>query len=378
MVLSLDVVLQHVVERELSRAMRETRAAAASAVLLDPRNGEILALANRPATDANLFGRASKSARRNRALVDHYEPGSTFKVVPLAAALELNRIGTRDRIFCERGAFRMRGRTIHDLSRHGTLTPAEILSKSSNIGMAKIAMKMSPQEMADVIVRFGFGVKTGVELPGEEQGSFKDPSRWSGYSQASLSFGQEIGVTTMQMTAALSVFANDGVMVPPRIVLGMRDPAGKLLPRPRAATRRVVSVQTARTVSRMLEGVVENGTGRRAAVAGYRVAGKSGTAQRAGNGGYSATDVVASFGGFAPADDPRLVLLVVLDTPRVEKDGGGQIAAPVFARIMTDALRYLRVPGDDPQQQATLKIEDDARATPTRRSVGAEQRRESS
>jgi cell division protein FtsI/penicillin-binding protein 2 len=184
----------------------------------------------------------------------------------------------------------------------------------------------------------------------------------------------------MQMTAALSVFANDGVMVPPRLVLGMRDPDGKLRTRPRAATRRVVSVQTARTVSLMLEGVVENGTGRRAAVAGYRVAGKSGTAQRAGAGGYSATDVVASFGGYAPADDPRLVLLVVLDTPRVEQDGGGQIAAPVFSRIMTDALRYLRVPGDDPARQATLKIEDDELAMPTRRSVDprAGKRRESS
>ncbi|HXV77767.1 MAG TPA: penicillin-binding protein 2 [Candidatus Polarisedimenticolaceae bacterium] len=370
-VLTIDVVLQHVVERELARAMRETRARAGSVILLDAPSGEVLALANRPTTDANEFGQATHAARRNRALVDQYEPGSTFKVVPLAAAIELNRVGARDRIYCEQGVYRRRGRTIRDLSRNGTLTPAEILSKSSNIGMAKIAKKMTPEEMSRVINRFGFGAKTGVELPGEEQGLFEDPSRWSGYSQESISFGQEIGVTAMQMAAAISVFANDGVMVPPRIVLGKRGPDGRLRPMPPTATRRVVSERTASTVARMLEGVVDHGTGRRAAVAGYRVAGKSGTAQRAVDGVYSTSAVTASFGGFAPADDPRLVLLVVLDTPRIEDNGGGQAAAPVFARIMAESLSYLRVPGDDPERQATLSLEHDQPALPARHAAAA-------
>jgi cell division protein FtsI/penicillin-binding protein 2 len=365
-VLTLDLVLQHVVERELDRAVRETRARAISAVLLDPRNGEVLAMANRPTADPNHFGRAPASARRNRVVSDHYEPGSTFKIVTLSAAMELGRIGTRDRIFCERGRYRLPGRTIRDISSNGSLTPAQILSKSSNIGITKIAMKLTPREMADAIERFGFGRETGIALPGEASGFVADPSQWSGFSQASISFGQEIAVTALQMAGALAVFANDGVLVEPQIALGTREPGGRLRPLAPPHGRRVLSEKTARTVSRMLEGVVEHGTGRRAAVEGYRVAGKSGTAQRPVKGGYSEDAVVASFGGYAPAGDPRLVLLVVVDSPRGDAEGGGEVAAPVFARIMDDALRHLRVPGDAPERQATL-----VRAEPAPRKNGA-------
>jgi cell division protein FtsI (penicillin-binding protein 3) len=348
-VLSIDVVLQHIVERELDLAMRGTRAVAASAVLVDPVRGEVLALANRPAASANRFGRAGKRAKRNHAVVDRYEPGSTFKIVPMAAALELGKIRSDQGIFCENGVYRTGGRVIHDVSPKGTLTPKQIMTKSSNIGMVKITETMTPEELHSAIVRFGFGSRTGVELPGESAGQLRDPSEWSGFSQASIAFGQEIDVTVLQMAAAFAAIANDGVLAPPRVVLGTRDPEGRLHRSPTTPPRRVIRSETAQALGSMMENVVRNGTGRRAAIAGYRVAGKSGTAQKPdlNGGGYSKTDLVASFGGFAPADEPRLVLLVVIDSPRGEEHGGGQVAAPVFGRIMAEALRYLRVPSED-------------------------------
>ena len=349
-VLTLDVVLQHLVETELDRAMRESRSAAASAVMLDPATGEILALANRPAADANRYGRADAEARRNRAVVDRFEPGSTFKIVPLAAALEAGKIRPDVPIFCERGVYRANGRVIHDVAPHGALTPEEILTKSSNIGMVKIAMTLTRRELSEMIERFGFGERTGVELPGENRGFVRPPSQWSAFSQGSLAFGQEIGVTALQLASAFAAVAHDGVLVPPRVILGTRDREGSLVRRSAPDARRVVGPATARAITAMLENVVEEGTGRRASVPGYRIAGKSGTAQKPleKGGGYSDSDYMASFAGFAPAGRPRLVLLVVLDSPRGGGYYGGEVAAPVFARIMTEALRYLRVPADEP------------------------------
>jgi len=349
-VLSVDVVLQHIVERELDRVMRETRAAAVSAVLLDPSTGEVLALANRPTANANRFGRARPEARRNRAVVDRFEPGSTFKIVPLAAALETGKIRPDRPIFCENGLYRNGGRLIHDVKPHGLLTPAEILTLSSNIGMVKITSTLTRQELSDMIARFGFGERTGIELPGESGGLVRPPCEWSKFSQASLSFGQEIGVTAVQLVSAFAAVANDGVLVPPRIVLGTRDRQGRLERRPAPPSRRVIRPETARALASMLETVVEQGTGRRAAVAGYRVAGKSGTAQKplADGSGYSKTDYVASFAGFAPVDEARLALLVVVDSPHGGGYYGGEVAAPAFAHILTEALRHLRVPADQP------------------------------
>ncbi len=346
-VLTLDLVLQHVVERELERAMRETGAQAASAILLEPATGQVLALANRPAADANRFGEAPDEARANRSVVHPFEPGSTFKIVPMAAALELRRARPEERFDCEDGLWKSGGRTIRDVARHGVLSAREIIEESSNIGMAKIAARLQPAELADFIERFGFGQATGIELPGEARGEVGPPAAWSAYTRASLAFGQELAATALQVAGAFAVVANDGVRVPPRVVLGTIDSAGSFQQLPPPVAQRAISARTARELGSMLEGTIVRGTGRAAAVVGYRLAGKSGTAQKAVPGGYSERDFVASFAGYGPATSPRLVALVVLDSPRYGRHRGGSVAAPVFGRILADALAYLRVPTDE-------------------------------
>lgn len=356
-VLTIDSVLQHVVERELDRAVDESGARAASAVLLDASTGQVLALANRPAVDLNDFGRARAAARVNRAVVHQYEPGSTFKIVPMAAALELDRVRPREQFWCENGAWRLGPRLIRDASPHGRLSASEILQQSSNIGMVKIAQRLVPSELDDYIRSFGFGRATGIELPGEAGGTLRPLASRNAHSHASLAFGHEIAVTVLQMATAFAVLANDGVLVPPRLVLGHVDPSGELVPRQAPPARRVLTVESARRVTVMMEGTIVEGTGRRAGVTGYRLAGKSGTAQKVAPGGYSETEFVASFGGLAPVTRPRLVALVVLDTPRGSRHHGGQVAAPVFARIMADALRALRVPPDADEPALALRLE---------------------
>lgn len=356
-VLSIDSVLQHITERELDQAMRETGARAASAVLIDPATGQVLALANRPTADLGRYGKARARERIDRAVTHIYEPGSTFKVVTMAAALEHGKVRAGQRVFCENGAYVMRGRTIHDISPHGTLSAREILEKSSNIGMVKLVQSLKPDQLRESVLRFGFGSKTGIELPGESRGQVSAPRSWSGHTQASWAFGQEIGVTVLQMAAALATIANDGVAVPPRVVLGTLDPQGSFLQREPPRPRRVLPHATARRITAMLEGVIENGTGSRASVPGYRIAGKSGTAQMSVPGGYSDTDYMASFGGFGPVGAPRLAALVVLDSPRGPRRHGGQVAAPVFRRIMTEALRQLRAPSDRDPAPSELLVE---------------------
>ncbi len=354
-VLTLDLVLQRLVEREIERAIDQTGARAATAVLLDPATGQLLALANLPAADPNHFGEAPAAARVNRAVVHQYEPGSTFKIVPLAAALELHRIRPEQRMFCENGVYRSGGRTIRDASPQGMLSTREVLEKSSNICMAKIVERLEPEALATVIERFGFGRTTGIELPGELRGNVRPIEEWSAYTRSSLAFGQEIGVTALQMAAAMAVVANGGVRPQIRVVLGTIDQRARFHAAPGPAQERVISERTARELGAMLEGVIAEGTGRGAQLAGYRLAGKSGTAQKAVEGGYSEQDYVASFVGFGPLLSPRLVALVVLDSPRHGGHQGGQAAAPVFRRIMADALSYLRVPADEEPLSVTRR-----------------------
>jgi cell division protein FtsI (penicillin-binding protein 3) len=349
-VLTIDLNLQHAVERELDRAMRQTGARAASAVLVDPTTGQILALANRPAANPNEYGRAKPSERINRAVVHYYEPGSTFKFVPMAAALDRGKVRRNQWFDCEKGCMNAGRRMIRDISPEGMLTPDQILAKSSNIGMVKITRALNPSELRESILNFGFAAKTGVELPGETPGRLAPAEEWSSLTQDSLAFGQEIGVTALQMASALATIANDGVQLPPRIVLGRIDPDGMFHGRDAPAPKRVLSSAAARKIGAMLEGVVENGTGTRAAVPGYRIAGKSGTAQKAvAGGGYSETDFFASFGGFGPLPSPRVAGLVLLDSPRGKRHQGGFVAAPVFGRIMTEALYHLRIPPRRPE-----------------------------
>jgi cell division protein FtsI/penicillin-binding protein 2 len=348
-VLTIDLVLQHVVERELDRAMQETGAKAASAVLLDPGTGQILALANRPSFDPQASGKSPAEARRNRAVTDSFEPGSTFKIVSASAALEHGTVTPEQRFNC--ASCTVAGKTYTDVHKYGILSVREILEHSSNVGMVQVGRTVSPQALREAIVNFGFGRKTGVELVGERHGNITSLAKMSGTSPGAMSIGYEVDVTTIQLAQAYGVLANEGVLVPARIVLGTRDEDGNLVAEPPPEPRRVVSARTAVTMTNMLEGVVLHGTGGSAKVSGYHVAGKTGTAKKVlpGGGGYTEHEYFASFGGFGPLRDPALVGFVVLDTPRGGFYYGGLVAAPVFSRIMTDALAYLRVaPDDDP------------------------------
>ena len=355
--LTLDLSLQHLLERELDEALRDTGAKAATAVILDPRNGQVLAMANRPTVNRNARGNPPANARANRATEHAFEPGSTFKIVPMALALEHGTIDLGERIYCHDGKpYRTRyGRSINDVGKNGMLTPRSIVAKSSNIGMVKINQRLDSKSLREGILRFGFAQRTGIELPAESPGLLAELKDWTSYTHDSLAFGQEISATALQVASAMATIANDGVRVEPRVGFGRQDVDGVLLPFEPAPSHRVVSVETARTVRDMLEEVVEKGSGSAARLPGYRVAGKSGTAQKSvpGKRGYHPTDYFASFVGFAPASDPALVVLVALDSPRGSRVQGGEVAAPVFAGILAEALQYLRLPKDAEPPLAT-------------------------
>jgi len=348
-VLTIDLVLQHVVERELDRAMEETGAKAASAILLNPKTGQILALANRPTFDPRASGKGPAEARRNRAVTDSLEPGSTFKVVSASAALEHGTVTPEQRFNC--ASYTVAGKSYTDVHKYGVLSVREILEHSSNVGMVQVGRTLSREALRDMIVSFGFGRKTGVELVGERNGNITSLARMSATSPAAMSIGYEIEVTPLQLAQAYGTLANEGILVPARIVLGTRDEDGHFLAEEPPEPRRVVSARTAVTMTNMMEGVVLRGTGGNAKVSGYHIAGKTGTAKkvRPGSGVYTENEYFASFGGFGPLRDPALVGFVVMDTPRGGFYYGGLAAAPVFSRIMADALAYLRVaPDDDP------------------------------
>ncbi|MDX1388994.1 MAG: penicillin-binding protein 2 [Acidobacteriota bacterium] len=346
-VLTLDLVLQHIVERELEAAVKKTGSNWGSAVFIDPATGEVLAMANYPAPDPNHFGRAGVATRRNRALTDLYEPGSTFKIVSAAAVLEHGTVHPEQRFNCGKGARNFGGRRVRDSSPHGVLSFRQIIEESSNAGMVSVVQSLGRQRLYDSVLAFGFSARTGIELPGEQGGTLREPSRWSDYTAGSLSFGHEITATPLQMAVAFATVANGGIQVSPRIVLGTRGDDGRLEREPKPEPRRVISRQTAVTLTGMLEGVVIRGTGKLAGVYGYRIAGKTGTAQKVVGGRYSDTDFVASFGGYGPVSAPRLAGLIVLDEPRGDLHTGGVVAAPVFGQVMAEALAYLRVPPDD-------------------------------
>lgn len=346
-VLTIDLVLQHIVERELDRAMGETGAKAASAILLDPKTGEILALANRPTVDPRAYGKAAPEARRNRAVQDVFEPGSTFKAVSASAAIEHGTVTPEQRFNCS--SFTAAGKSYTDVHRYGILSVREILEHSSNVGMVQVGRSLPREALRETIVRFGFGRKTGVELPAERNGNITSLARMSATSPAAMSIGYEVEVTPLQLAQAYGVLANDGMLVPSRIVLGTRDEDGRFVAQERPEARRAISSRTAATMTSMLESVVLEGTGEKARVSGYHIAGKTGTAKKVvlGSGIYTEHEYFSSFGGFGPLRDPALVGFVVLDTPRGDVYYGGLVAAPVFARIMADALAYRRVPPDD-------------------------------
>src|SRR5438270_616426 len=346
LVLTVDQTVQFIVERELAAAVEKTHAKSGAAVVLDPRTGEILALANAPAFDANDAADVSADARRNAALQNIYEPGSTFKVVAYSGSLEEKLIRPDDKIECP-GTITVFGRTVHDHAR-GTLTATEALAKSSNVAAIKLGLKLGNERLYDYIRRFGFGSKTDVELPGETAGLVRPVAKWQPTSIGSVPIGQEVGVTPVQMAAAYASIANDGVRVAPHLVREVRDAEGHVVEQSQPESHRVVSAETARELRGMLEMVTLKGTARAARLEGYTAAGKTGTAQKVDprTHAYSQTKYVGSFVGFAPVENPAAVIIVVLDEP-VGSHQGGAVAAPVFSDIADQILPYLDVMPDN-------------------------------
>ena len=347
--LTIDRTIQYLAERELDAAWRRTKARAAMAVAMDPRTGEVLALAIRPTFNPNAFADYPRDAWRNRAVTDPFEPGSTFKAILAAAALEERVVRPEELIYAENGRITIARTTIRDWKKYGWLTFAEVLQKSSNVGSIKVGLALGAERYYRYMTSFGFGAPTGVALGGESRGLLREPQRWSALSLPTMSIGQEVSVTALQLVAAFGALANDGVLMQPRVVRAFFDAEGRETRRfaPRRV-RQVVSAATARTLTRLLTQVVAEGTGAKAAIPGYDVAGKTGTAQKLDprTRRYSHAPGVLSFVGFVPADEPRLVMLVLLDEPRTER-WGSEAAAPVFARIGAEVMRYLEIPPRD-------------------------------
>jgi cell division protein FtsI (penicillin-binding protein 3) len=339
--LTIDATLQHAVERELTAAVLEHRAESGMAVVLDPRTGQVLALANAPTFDPNDPGSAPPAHRRNRVITDIFEPGSTFKVFTAAAALESSVIKPQERIDCENGRYRVGGRTIHDHDPYGWLTFEEIIQYSSNIGTAKIAERVGADGLSAMIEALGFGKITGVDLPGEVPGMLIPRAQWGRIHLATISFGQGIAITPIQLAAAYGAIANGGLLLRPYVVERVVGEEGQTvrLQRPRVV-RRVFAPETARRLTSFLSRVVEDGTGKHARLEGFGVAGKTGTAQKVDpqTGRYSSNARMSSFVGFVPADNPQLVILVIIDTPK-GVTYGGLVAAPAFRRIAEQGLQ---------------------------------------
>jgi len=350
--LTIDKTIQYIAEREIDAAYRRTHSKAAMAVVLEPRTGDVLAVAIRPTFNPNTFlDVPSSDYWRNRAVTDPFEPGSTFKVIMAAAALEEGVVRPEDRIFAENGAITLAGTTIRDWKKYGWLTFAEVLQNSSNVGSIKVGLSLGRDRYYRYMKAFGFGAPTGVGLAGESRGMLREPQRWSLLSLPTMSIGQEISVTALQLVTAFGAIANGGTLMQPRLVRSTFDADGQEARRFEAkALRQVISPATARTLTNMMTNVVELGTGHFAAIPGYAVAGKTGTAQKLdpSTKRYSHAPGVLSFVGFAPADEPRFVMLVALDEPRNEK-WGSEAAAPIFSAIGRDILRYLEVPPRDVQ-----------------------------
>ena len=345
--LTIDQSIQYQAEQALQAAVQNAHAKSGTVIVLDPRSGEILALANAPTFDPNKVSEAKPETRSNWALQNIYEPGSTFKIVAFSAALENNLAKPDDHIDCQMGAVTVFGRVVHDHHPYGSLTITEALAKSSNVAAIKLGMRVGDPMMYDYIKRFGFGSKTGIELPGETNGILRKVERWQPSSIGSIAIGQEVGVTPVQMVAAFGALANDGVRIAPHLIREVRDAGGNVVYRAQPEQRRVVSARTATALRGMLEGVTLNGTAKKAQLDGYSAAGKTGTAQKIDpkTKTYSSTKFVGSFVGFAPVSNPQVAIIVVIDEPAGAYHGG-DVAAPVFREVAEQILPALGVMPD--------------------------------
>jgi stage V sporulation protein D (sporulation-specific penicillin-binding protein) len=345
--LTLDSTIQFIVENSLDKAMASTHATGATVIVMNPRTGDVLAMANRPTYNPNQFYRYGAEQWKNRAVANIYEPGSTFKSIVAATALQEGLVSPNEK-FVDNGYVIVSGRRIQNWSgdAYGTITFTDIIKESINTGFVQVGMRVGASRLTNYARNFGFGQLTNIELPGEVEGLLFKPEDMRDSDLATMSIGQSIAVTPIQLITAVSAIANDGVLLKPHIIKEIRNADGSVYSASSTqAVRQVISLDTARLLTGLLEKVVSEGGGKGAAVKGYRIAGKTGTAQklREGGGGYYSGRYIASFVGFAPAEDPQLAVLVVLDDPQGSSYYGGQIAAPVAGEIFAQVLRYLDI-----------------------------------
>lgn len=343
--LTIDEVIQYIAEKELKKAFVKFHAKAATIIIQNPRNGEILAIANFPNFNPNKINSFDVKYLRNPAVSDIFEPGSTFKVVTAAASLEEKLVRRREKIFCENGVYQAEGFYVRDHEKKKWLTFDEVIEKSSNIGITKIAFRLQNINLYKYARDFGFGNFTCIDLPNEVKGILHPPEKWTKRSLSAVSFGHEVGVTAVQLTAAFSCIANSGVLMQPQIVKCLINEKGGVVKKFKPVkVRQVISPSTARMMTEILEGVVKQGTGIEASIKGYKVAGKTGTAQKLNpkTNTYSESKYIASFIGFLPLDNPQITILVVLDEPQ-QNYWGGCVAAPVFRQVGLQVMNYLNI-----------------------------------
>ena len=367
-VLTIDQTIQYRTEQALGAAVERAHAKSGHAIVMDPRTGEILALANAPTFDPNQPAKDSAEGRSNGALQSIYEPGSTFKIVAYSAAIEKGLVTPQDKIDCQMGSITVAGRLIHDHHPFGVLTIADALALSSNVGAIKLGLLVGNESMYDYMKRLGFGTRTGIDLAGESPGIVRPLNRWQPSSIGSIAMGQEIGVTPLQMATAYSVLANGGLIVKPHLVREMRTPDGTIVFQAKTETRQVLKPETTASLRGMLEDVTLRGTARKAQLDGYTAAGKTGTAQKIDpkTHTYSATKYIGSFVGFAPVNNPAVVIIVVIDEPQGAYHGG-DIAAPVFREIAEQILPDLSVTPDLEIKSAPPLIAQAAQTSPKTR-----------
>jgi len=357
-ILTIDEGLQYIVEKNLDDAVERWKAASATVIMMEPHTGEVLAMASRPTYDLNDPAEVTPAKRRNRAVTDCYEPGSTFKIVVGTAALEEGIVTPDTRFDCSAGYIEIAGRKIKDAERHGVLTFKEVIQKSSNVGTIKIGLNLGREKIYSYIRKFGFGEKTEFDLGGEASGWIRPPDRWSGTSVGAIPIGQEVAVTPLQVLRAYSVIANGGFLVRPHVVSAISSPAGAVIYKAATESQRIISEKNVKTFKNILKTVTEEGgTATGAAIDGNEVAGKTGTAQLFDpkTKRYSKDKYVSSFVGFVPADDPRIAMIVVIHEPK-GAIYGGLVAGPVFKQIANESLSYLSVPRDDSAEKRLLLV----------------------
>ncbi len=354
LVLTIDSGVQYILETEMAKQMANVKAKGITGIVLRPKTGEILAIATHPTFDPNDLDHSSTNSLRPRAITDQYEPGSTFKAVIVAGALNEQKVGLQDKIFCENGAFRYQRHTLHDSHGHGTLTVEEIIEKSSNIGAAKIGLMLGDELLVKYVDTFGFGDRTGITFPGEGSGTVNRPGSryWSGLSIVQIPMGHGVAVTPLQMAMAMGAIANGGKLMQPIVVDRIEDEKGAVVVRtPRRVVRQVISPEAAQQMVQALKTpLLSGGTAKAARVDGFTVAGKTGTAQKPVGGTYSSTAFYSSFIGFLPADDPELLIAIVVDEPAFDPVNkyhqGGKAAAPVFKAVSERVANYLNIKPD--------------------------------